>query len=96
VPAPWYYWACLLNLLHFGREVTVLILTRQLGEKIIIGEGPDRVTVELVYMDRCKVKLGITAPKSVPVHREEIYLLLKEQSHAEDNQDESKSEGAGH
>lgn len=47
----------------------MLVLSRQVGEKIIIG-GNITLTVVAVHGD--KVRLGIEAPKNISVHREEI------------------------
>jgi len=50
----------------------MLILTRKLQEKIIIGENAEfKITV--LGFSKYHVKLGIDAPKNVPVHREEIF-----------------------
>ena len=48
----------------------MLVLSRRLGEKIIIG---DNIVVEVVDIDRGKIRLGITAAKDVPIFREEVY-----------------------
>jgi len=48
----------------------MLVLTRQRDESIMIG---DDVEIIIVDVQGDKVRLGITAPKSVPVHRREIY-----------------------
>ena len=53
----------------------MLILTRRIGETIVIGDNEFRVTVLGVKGNQ--VRLGITAPKNVPVHREEIFELTK-------------------
>lgn len=53
---------------------TVLVLTRKRDESIIIGDDI-RVTVVDVRGDQ--VKLGIEAPRSIPVHREEIYKEIQ-------------------
>lgn len=50
----------------------MLTLTRRWGEKIVIGTGPDAVTVTIVGIERGKVRLGIEAPKDVPVDRLEV------------------------
>jgi carbon storage regulator len=48
----------------------VLVLSRKLNESIIID---GRITVKVVRVDGDVVKLGITAPMDVPVHRQEVY-----------------------
>lgn len=52
----------------------MLVLSREVDEKIIIGEGADMITITIVdiRLGR-KVRLGIDAPKTIPVHREEVY-----------------------
>ena len=57
----------------------MLILTRRPGEAIRIG---DEVEVYVVAVNGNQVRLGIKAPRNVPVHREEIYAKIA----AEDNQ----------
>ncbi len=47
----------------------MLVLSRKVGEKVCIG---DDVTVEIVEIDRGKIRLGITAPKNVLVLRSEL------------------------
>lgn len=51
----------------------MLVLTRRAGESILIG---DDVEVTVLAVDGSKVRLGIKAPISVPVHRREIYLAI--------------------
>ncbi len=48
----------------------MLVLSRKLGEKIIIGEN---IVVTVVKIDRNQIRLGIEAPQDVPVYREEIH-----------------------
>ena len=48
----------------------MLILTRRIGETLRIG---DDIAVDIIDVKGNQVRLGITAPKCVPVHREEIY-----------------------
>jgi carbon storage regulator len=48
----------------------MLVLTRRIGETIVIG-GNIRVTVVSIQGDR--IRLGVSAPTSVPVHREEVH-----------------------
>lgn len=51
----------------------MLVLTRQLGERIVCGEGDNKVTIEVVEIQRGRVRLGITADKGhVPVRRSEL------------------------
>lgn len=47
----------------------MLVLSRKLGERIWIG---DDVCITLVDIDRGKVRVGIEAPRAVPVYREEV------------------------
>ena len=48
----------------------MLILTRKEGESLRLG---DDITVTVVSVKGGSVRLGITAPKDVPIHREEVY-----------------------
>ena len=48
----------------------MLVLSRKTDEKIIIGES---ITITVVAIGDGKVRLGIDAPKEVPVHRQEVY-----------------------
>lgn len=48
----------------------MLVLSRKIGERVVIGDG---VLVEVVAIEGNKVKLGVTAAPSVPVHREEVF-----------------------
>ena len=48
----------------------MLILTRKLGESIAIG---DDIQVTLIDIQGKQVKIGVNAPKDVPIHRQEIY-----------------------
>ena len=57
----------------------MLVLTRKLGESIIID---GRITVKIIRVDGDAVKVGITAPADVPVHREEIYLEIQQNNQA--------------
>jgi carbon storage regulator len=52
----------------------VLILTRRVGESIVIG---DDVVVTVVEVRGDSVRIGIDAPRSVDVHREEVYRELR-------------------
>jgi carbon storage regulator len=52
----------------------VLILTRRVGESVVIG---DDVIVTVVEVRGDSIRLGIDAPRSVDVHREEVHRELK-------------------
>jgi carbon storage regulator len=52
----------------------MLILTRRHGESVKIG---DEVTVTVLAVKGHQVRIGVAAPKHVPVHREEIYERLQ-------------------
>ena len=52
----------------------MLVLSRQRDESIMIG---DDVEIIIVDVRGDKVRLGITAPKNIPVHRREIYDAIK-------------------
>ncbi len=55
----------------------MLILTRKLGESVIIG---DDVKITVVEVNKQQVKLGVDAPKNIIIHREEVYLKIKEEN----------------
>jgi carbon storage regulator len=52
----------------------MLILTRRVGESVVIGED---VTVTVLGVKGNQVRIGINAPKTVTVHREEIFERIK-------------------
>lgn len=52
-----------------GKEPSVLVLSRKLGERIIIG---DRIVVTVARLANGQVRLGIEAPREIAVFREEI------------------------
>jgi len=52
----------------------MLILTRRVGESLIIG---DDVVVNVLGVKGNQVRIGVDAPKDVTVHREEIYDRIK-------------------
>lgn len=58
-----------------NREVVMLVLTRRIGETLVIG---DDVKVTVLGIKGNQVRLGIKAPKDVEVHREEIYQRIQQ------------------
>ncbi len=54
----------------------MLILTRRISESIIIG---DDVKLTVLGVKGNQVRIGIDAPKDVSVHREEIYMRIKQE-----------------
>lgn len=53
----------------------MLILTRKIGESLLIGED---ISISVLSVRGNQVKIGVNAPKDVSVHREEIYQRLKD------------------
>jgi len=64
----------------------MLILTRRVGETLMIG---DEVTVTVLGVKGNQVRIGINAPKTVAVHREEIYQRIKGEHEGGGTPDES-------
>ena len=56
------------------KELMMLVLSRQRDESIMIG---DDVEITIVDVRGDKVRLGINAPKHIPVHRREIYNAIQ-------------------
>lgn len=52
----------------------MLILTRRIGETVMVG---DDVSITVLGVKGNQVRVGISAPKSIAVHREEIYRRIK-------------------
>ncbi|HYF26351.1 MAG TPA: carbon storage regulator CsrA [Baekduia sp.] len=57
----------------------MLIVTRRPGEKVMVG---DDVVVEVMEISGNSVRIGITAPRSVPVYREEIWATIQAENAA--------------
>src|SRR5436190_22385394 len=57
-----------------GRSLVMLVLSRQRDETIMIG---DEIEITVVDIRGDKVRLGITAPTRIAVHRKEVYEAIK-------------------
>ena len=66
----------------------MLILTRRVGETVMIG---DEVTITVLGVKGNQVRVGISAPKSIAVHREEIYERIKREQQGGGGDDGSES-----
>ena len=54
------------------RRGRMLVLSRRMGESIIIGSDEHPITVRVLSIQGRQVRYGITAPRSVPIYREEL------------------------
>jgi carbon storage regulator len=63
----------------------MLVLSRQRDESIMIG---DEVEITIVDVRGDKVRLGITAPKSIAVHRREVYDAIQREKEAKAHEEE--------
>ena len=64
----------------------MLVLSRKVNETIVIN---DNIVITVVEIRGDKVRLGIDAPKDVPVHRQEVYDAMRE---AEKGREKPKEE----
>ncbi|MBA1334007.1 MAG: Carbon storage regulator [Firmicutes bacterium] len=55
----------------------MLVLTRKIDESIVIG---DDIVIKVVSVEDGKVKLGISAPKDMSIHRHEVYRSIQEEN----------------
>ena len=55
----------------------MLVFTRKRDETIMIGDG---IEVRVLRVGRDGVRLGVTAPAEVPVHRREVYDLIRDEN----------------
>ena len=69
----------------------MLILTRRVGETVMIGED---VTVTVLGVKGNQVRIGVNAPRDVAVHREEIFERIKREE--QEGADEPRAGGNGH
>lgn len=57
----------------------MLALSRKLGESIVIN---DDIVITVLDISKDQIKIGIEAPRSIPVYREEVYLQIQEENKA--------------
>jgi carbon storage regulator len=57
----------------------MLVITRKSGERICLG---DDITITVMEISGSTVRLGIEAPRELPVYRAEIYAAVKEENRA--------------
>jgi carbon storage regulator len=57
----------------------MLVLTRKQQESIIIN---DDIEIQILGIDGDQIKIGIQAPKSVDIHRKEVYLSIQKENQA--------------
>ena len=69
----------------------MLVLTRKTNQSIMIG---DEIEVTVLAVSRDKIRLGISAPRDVPVFRKEVYLSIKNETVATDGDAPAKVENA--
>ena len=67
----------------------MLVLTRKKNESIRIGEN---IEIRIICVVDNHVRVGITAPRSIPVHREEIYQIIHDKELLNANDDASALE----
>ena len=70
----------------------MLILGRRAGESIMIG---DDIVITVVETGRDHVRIGIEAPRSVDVHRQEVYIAISEANRAAQMGDDGPVADAG-
>ena len=63
------------NLKRKRKESNVLVLERKVGEKVFINNGEIIVEISQIKKDG-KIVLGFTAPKNIPIHREEVQIEI--------------------
>ena len=55
----------------------MLVFTRKPGQSLMIG---DNITIKVLSVERDQIRVGISAPREIPVHREEVYQAIVRQN----------------
>lgn len=55
----------------------MLVLTRKLNQSIQIG---DDIELTILSLDKDQVKIGISAPKNIEIHRKEVYIAIQDEN----------------
>jgi carbon storage regulator len=63
----------------FSRKIEMLVLSRKTNEQIVIA---DQIRIRVIEIRGDKVRLGIDAPRSVSVHREEVWVSIQKEKEA--------------
>ncbi len=67
----------------------MLVLSRKKDESIMVG---DDIKIIIIRIDGDKVRLGITAPREVPVHRQEVYEIIKKKEKEKELENEREKD----
>ena len=62
---------------HHKEKAGFLVLSRRANESIMLGTKETHIQIKVVDINGGVVRLGIKAPKEMPVHREEIFVKIK-------------------
>jgi carbon storage regulator len=68
---------------RLGKEATMLVLTRRIGQAFLIGE---KVTVRVLDVSGRQVRIGIEADRCIPIRREELYAKTLVNAQRSDSQ----------